>query len=82
MKIAITTKKNQNKDGYNSEGSLPHFSDVKEDDMETYDEAPIIFPTAVPAPAPEEQLTVEAAGGARSEGVEGRTTEAWAGKFR
>jgi hypothetical protein len=32
--------------------------------MEAYDEeAPIIFPTAVPAPAPAELLTVEAVGG-------------------
>jgi hypothetical protein len=59
-------KENQNEEGYDSEGNLPHFADVKEDDMEAYDEeAPIIFPTAVPTPAPAEL------GRARSEGVEG-----------
>ncbi len=57
-------KENQNEEGYDSEGNLPHFADVKEDDMEAYDEeAPIIFPTAVPTPAPAELLTVEAVGG-------------------
>ena len=49
---------------------LVHFEEkefersFKEDDMEAYDEeAPIIFPTAVPTPAPAELLTVEAVGG-------------------
>ena len=57
-------KENQNEEGYDSEGNLPHFADVEEDDMEEYEEAPIIFPTAVSAPAPAaELLTVEALGG-------------------
>jgi hypothetical protein len=34
------------------EGNLPHFASVKVDEMEAYNEAPIIFPTAVPAPDP------------------------------
>ena len=34
------------------EGNLPHFADVKVDEMQAYNEAPIIFRTAVPAPDP------------------------------
>ena len=34
------------------EGNLPHFADFKVDEMEAYNEAPIIFHTAVPAPDP------------------------------
>jgi len=36
-------KENQNEEGYDSEGNLPHFADVEEDDMEAYDEASIIL---------------------------------------
>ena len=55
--------KKKHKEGYGSEGNLPKFADVEVDEMEAYEESPIIFPTAVPVPAPAELLTVEAVGG-------------------